>query len=200
VGLLELAWRAAPADIDEAHYLLPDPFVSALNVAIAKARAVDASSDELIVAADTLVVADGEVLGKPTDPDRARAMLRQLRGRPHQVLTGVALQAAPQKQWGAVVSTRVIMRDYADGEIEAYLERGEPFDKAGAYAIQDSVFQPVEEVDGCYLNVVGLPLCAVAAGLAALGVRAWTKTPPEMLPPCAYCRTGEALVSVRSRY
>ena len=130
VGLLELAWRAAPADVDEARYLLADPFVGALNVALAKARAVEASEAEVIVAADTLVVADGESLGKPGDADTARAMLRQLRGRPHLVLTGVALRTQHQQRWGGVVSTRVIMRDYADREIEDYIGRGEPFDKA----------------------------------------------------------------------
>lgn len=197
MGLLELAWRAAPAAIDEARYLLADPFVSALNVAVAKAQAVQAAPAEVIVAADTLVVADGETLGKPADADAARDMLRRLRGRPHEVLTGVVLRPAEARpRWGGVVSSRVVMRELTDAEIEAYIERGEPFDKAGAYAIQDTGLRPVEAVAGCYLNVVGLPLCAVVAGLAALGVSAtW---PAEREPPCAYCRRGAALVAVRS--
>jgi len=198
VGLLEVSWRAAPADIDEAQYVLADPFVGALNVAAAKARAIAPSAAEVIVAADTLVVADGHILGKPGDADRARAMLRQLRGRPHVVLTGVALRTADDQCWGAVVSTRVLMRNYADREIEDYVERGEPLDKAGGYAIQDTLFRPVENLDGCYLNVVGMPLCAVAAGLAALGLD--VKMPADRVPPCGYCRAGAEVVSVRSRY
>jgi septum formation protein len=159
---------------------------------------VEASEAEVIVAADTLVVADGESLGKPGDADTARAMLRQLRGRPHLVLTGVALRTQHQQRWGGVVSTRVIMRDYADQEIEDYIGRGEPFDKAGAYAIQDSVFRPVEDLDGCYLNVVGMPLCTVAAGLATLGLN--VNRPADMVPPCTYCRQGAEIVEGRSGY
>jgi len=197
VRLLELPWRAAPADIDEPRFLLDDPCVSALNVALAKARAVDVAPDEVIVAADTLVVVDDEVLGKPVDAASARAMLRRLRGRSHQVLTGVALRTPRPQQWGGVVSTVVRMRAYGDGEIEAYVARGEPFDKAGGYAIQDTAFRPVEDLDGCYLNVVGMPLCAVAAGLAALG---HDVTAPSLVPPCAYCRRGADVVSVSSGY
>jgi MAF protein len=198
VGLLELSWRAAPADIDEEQYVLADAFVGALNVAAAKARAVAPAGAEVIVAADTLVVADGDILGKPIDAERARAMLRQLRGRPHVVLTGIALRTALDQYWGGVVSTRVLMRDYADREIDDYIARGEPYDKAGAYAIQDTLFQPVASLDGCYLNVVGMPLCAVAAGLAALGRD--VKLPADRVPPCGYCRQGEAVVSIRSRF
>ena len=145
------------------------------------------------MAADTLVVCDGQVLAKPADPDDARRMLRRLRGRSHQVLTGVALRATEAVQWCGLVSTTVVMREYADGEVEEYIARGEPFDKAGGYAIQDEVFRPVERLDGCYLNVVGLPLCAVSAGLAALGV----SVAPGGPPPCGYCRAGARLVSIR---
>jgi MAF protein len=198
VGLLDLGWRAAPADIDEAQFMLADPLVGALNVAAAKARAVEAAADEVIVAADTLVVADGELLGKPGTVDAAHHMLRQLRGRSHQVLTGVALRTADEKVWGGVVSTRVEMREYAEQDIDEYVGRGEPFDKAGGYAIQDAVFRPVDRIDGCYLNVVGLPLCAVVAGLAALGFKVEAPTDPR--PPCGYCRAGAGLVSVRSGY
>jgi len=147
------------------------------------------------VAADTLVVVDQhEILGKPATPAAARAMLERLRGRDHQVLTGVLLRrgdAEPMQTWAGVVSTRVVMRAYTDAEIEAYIERGEPFDKAGGYAVQDQAFRPVERLEGCYLNVVGLPLCAVAAGLRTLGVDVAAGGPP----PCAYCERGRPLVS-----
>jgi MAF protein len=189
VALLGLPWRTSPAAVDEEAYLLPEPAVSALNVAVAKARATIADVDEVVLAADTLVVREGAVLGKPADPEVARGMLTHLRGRPHHVLTGVVLRAA-SLQWGGVVDTQVMMRDYSDAEMEAYIGRGEPFDKAGAYAVQDEVFRPVERLDGCYLNVVGLPLCAVAAGLTALG-----QTPERAgAPPCSYCERGAVLV------
>ncbi len=175
--------------MNEAAYLLPEPAVSALNVAAAKARSRIPEKDEVSLAADTLVVSDGEVLGKPADANAARGMLTRLRGRPHHVLTGVVARIV-DLQWAAVVDTRVVMRPYADKEIEAYIARGEPFDKAGGYAVQDDVFRPVEHLEGCYLNVVGLPVCAVAAGLTALGVETELAGPP----PCRYCESGAQLV------
>jgi MAF protein len=195
VSLLGLPWRAAPTDIDENTHLLADPLVGALNVAAAKARVVQAARDEVIVAADTLVVADGVVLGKPVGTEQAREMLARLRARPHEVVTGVALRAANEVRWGGVVSTRVIIRDYVNSDVEEYIARGEPFDKAGGYAVQDEVFRPVERLEGCFLNVVGLPLCAVAAGLMAAGV---LETAAAGKPPCQYCIAGAPLVSIRS--
>jgi MAF protein len=195
--LLDLSWRAAPANLDEQAYLTADPFLSALAVAAAKARAVDGQrADEIILAADTLVVVDRDVLGKPPDAGAARTLLRRLSGRPHQVLTGVVLRTASTRQWGAVVSTDVEMRPYTESDIEAYIARGEPFDKAGGYAIQDGQFRPVERVTGCYLNVVGLPVCAAAAGLAALGVRLeMPDRGSSPTPPCELCRAGAELVA-----
>jgi MAF protein len=172
--------------------LLLDPVAGALNVAMAKARAVSVAEGELVVAADTLVVVDHEVLGKPDDALEANRMLHRLRARSHDVLTGVALRTNDGQEWGAVVSTRVIMRDYTSEHIDAYVARGEPFDKAGGYAIQDSRFRPVDRVEACYLNVVGLPLCAVAAGLNAMG----TEVMPAGVAPCDYCRAGAPLVSL----
>jgi predicted house-cleaning NTP pyrophosphatase (Maf/HAM1 superfamily) len=106
----------------------------------------------------------------------------------------VALRAANNVRWGGVVSTRVLIRDYVNKEVEEYIARGEPFDKAGGYAVQDDVFRPVERLEGCYLNVVGLPLCAVAAGLTALGVIEATTL---RKPPCRFCEEGAPLVLVR---
>jgi MAF protein len=191
VGLLDLPWRAAPIDLDEERYLLPEPSVAAINVAKAKATSVQPELDEVVLAADTLVVIDGDILGKPPDPPAARAMLERLRGRPHHVFTGIAIRNS-ELEWAAVVDTRVWMRDYASEEVEAYIARGEPFDKAGGYAVQDTVFRPVERLEGCYLNVVGLPLCAVAAGLRTLGREGIAAA---AAPPCGYCTRGESLVS-----
>jgi septum formation protein len=168
------------------------PLIGALSVAVAKARAIGCADHEIVVAADTLVVIDDDVLGKPDDATHARQLLQQLRGHAHRVVSGVALRAADGRGWGAVVSTEVVMRDYSDTEIDEYVARGEPFDKAGGYAIQDARFRPVDRVDGCYLNVVGLPLCAVAAGLNAMG----TEVKPAGVAACEYCRTGAPLVSV----
>ena len=180
----------------EEQHLLDEPLIGALNVALAKARCVPALvEDELTLAADTLVVSpDGRILGKPASGDEARTMLRVLHGRPHTVITGVVLRASNGREWAAAVSTQVHMRAYAETEIERYVERGEPYDKAGGYAIQDAEFAPVERLEGCYLNVVGLPLCAAARGLETLGVRvggvdAWT-------PPCGYCQAGAPLVAL----
>jgi len=121
-----------------------------------------------ILGADTVVADGGEILGKPVTVTEARGMLRRLRGRTHQVITAVALVGAGICYLDAV-ETRVRMRDYDDGEIEAYIRRGEPFDKAGGYAIQDLEFRPVADFADCYFGVVGLPLCAVIRGLRALG-------------------------------
>jgi septum formation protein len=116
--------------------------------------------EEIIVAADTLVVLRDQVIGKPGDPASARETLVALRGGEHSVITGLAVliprSATPVLQ---AVETRVWMRQYGDEEIATYVDRGEPFDKAGAYAIQDPEFDPVERVEGCYANVMGLPLC-----------------------------------------
>ena len=188
IALLGLEWRAAASEVEEAVYLLEPPPVGAVSVAVAKARAATADLDEVVVAADTLVVTDSEVLGKPDKADAARRMLAQLRGRDHHVLTGVALIGAA-REWAGVVDTRVVMRSYSDAEVDAYIERGEAFDKAGAYAIQDETFRPVERAEGCYLNVVGLPLCAVAAGLTVLGV----EVERAGRPPCAYCNRGRSV-------
>jgi MAF protein len=188
-----LAWRVAPAEIAEVDHLLPEASVAALNVALAKARATPTVADEVVVAADTLVVAEGDILGKPADADQAHRMLARLCGRAHQVHSGVALVRDDRLQWCGVVDTRVVMRAYTQQEQQTYVARGEPFDKAGGYAVQDEVFRPVERIEGCYLNVVGLPLCAVAAGLTALG------TPVEAAGalPCGYCARGQPLIALR---
>lgn len=198
VRLLGLPLRSEAAALDEERYLLTDPLASAVNVAQAKARSVAASAqpdaDEIVLAADTLVVHAGQMLGKPVDAGTAREMLGSLRARVHQVLTGVVLLASAGRGWAGVVTTSVTMRAYRDEEIEAYIARGEPFDKAGGYAIQDAAFRPVDSLDGCYLNVVGLPVCAISAGLAALGVEAARTT--DARPPCAWCDAGGRLVAI----
>ena len=135
-----------------------------------------AADTVVILAADTLGVDDeGEILGKPADADDARRMLRRLRGREHQVYTAMTLlvvdgdAAKPRRQMTTLTRTDVYMRPYTDAEIEAYIATGDPFDKAGSYAIQHQGFQPVERIEGSYTNVVGLPLETLEVMLADIG-------------------------------
>jgi MAF protein len=140
-----------------------------------------------VVGADTVVVLDGEVLGKPRDAEEALAMLRRLRGREHRVVTGVAVaRPGGQDMKTAACSTSVWMRPYSDAEMEAFVASGEALDKAGAYAIQDLGFRPVRSLQGCPANVVGLPLCTLARLLEGEGVRA-PSAAPSASTPCSLC-------------
>ena len=125
----------------------------------------------LILAADTLVIDDGEALGKPVNADDARRMLRRLRGRAHEVCTAFTLQPAGDagRRLTRLGRTRVHMRAWSDGEQEAYVAGGDPLDKAGAYAIQHPVFAPVARIEGSYSNVVGLPLELLQEALRQFG-------------------------------
>lgn len=161
LGLLGIRFRAVAADIDEKnrHGLLPAELARALSQEKAFAIAKEAH-DGLIIASDTIVALDGEVLGKPADEEEARAMLRRLRGRPHQVISAVTVLDA---SGGCLLTdhacTMVHMRRYSDEEIDLYIRSGDPMDKAGAYAIQNPEFRPAASFEGCYANVMGLPLC-----------------------------------------
>lgn len=129
----------------------------------------------VLIAADTIVIAPiGDVvLGKPADAAEARNTLRLLRGQTHTVATAVSIalrDSGMTMRLNAVCTTHVAMRDYTDDEIEAYIATGDPFDKAGAYAIQHAGFAPVQAIDGCYSNVVGFPLCVVREMLGDLGL------------------------------
>jgi nucleoside triphosphate pyrophosphatase len=113
----------------------------------------------IVLGADTEVVLDGRLLGKPRDAADAARILKALRGRVHEVITGVALVEAPAgREETAAVTTRVRMGGYTDAEIEAYVATGEPLDKAGAYAVQGLGGRLIAQVDGCFSNVVGLPV------------------------------------------
>lgn len=169
--LLGVPFEVVPSDLPEEWPPRPaERAVAAL--ALAKARAVARQlGGGLVLGADTAVVLAGAAFGKPENPDDARRMLRTLRGRVHEVITGVALVEAPDGREAArAVVTRVRMREYTDAEIEASIASGEPFDKAGAYGIQAAGGALVAEVDGCYTNVVGLPLTTTRRMLEAWGV------------------------------
>lgn len=171
--LLGLPWTAQAAVVDEASVSHPDPAADAIQTAALKAQAVaaQAPAGAVVIGADTIVVVDGQKLGKPAGPQEARQMLRRLRGRTHQVYTGITLiDASSGWQVDDAAGVDVPMRDYSDAEIESYLATGDPLDKAGAYAIQHPGFRPVVGLEGCYAAVVGLPLCHLARSLRALGV------------------------------
>lgn len=160
-----------PSDVDE--QLEPGPLTEAVaRLAEIKARAVAAGrSDGIVLGADTMVVIDGDALGKPADRADAVVMLRRLRGRPHDVLTGVAvIDVAGGRTFTGTDVTRVIMARYPDGLIDRYVASGAPLDKAGAYAIQDLDGALVEAIVGSYTNVVGLPLGLTARLLVSAGV------------------------------
>lgn len=126
--------------------------------ALGKARcAVGVPQDGIIIGADTIVVKDGKILGKPSSQEEAKAMLRSLSGRQHAVLTGVAIKRGP-KEVVFHVTTRVIFRRLMEEEIQGYVASGEPLDKAGAYGIQGIGALWVEGIEGSYTNVVGLPV------------------------------------------
>jgi septum formation protein len=129
------------------------------------------AADTIVLSADTIgVEQDGGLLGKPRDMDEAWDMLKRLRDQPHEVYTAFTLHGSGDEHpfWTERVRTLVIMRPYSDEEIAAYIATGDPFDKAGGYAIQHAGFHPVARIDGCYNNVVGLPLCRVKTALASV--------------------------------
>jgi MAF protein len=120
----------------------------------------NANPNDFIISADTVVVFSEEIIGKPRDKAHAFAILSNLRGRSHEVITAVACRHVSDGQAKIdLCVSPVRMRDYSDGEIEAYIQTGDPMDKAGAYAIQDPGFHPAAEFTGCFASVMGLPLC-----------------------------------------
>lgn len=163
------------APIDERVLPGESPFAYVERLARAKAAAglaVLGRDDACVLGADTAVVLDGRILGKPADRADALAMLAALSGRSHEVLTAVAVAAAGRCR-SQVVSSRVHFRPLAAGEGEAYWDSGEPQDKAGGYAIQGLAAVFVDRLEGSYSAVVGLPLAETAALLAEFGIACW---------------------------
>lgn len=170
IGLTGWDFLVSVADVDESPRANESPADYVLRLAETKARAITANADDIVLAADTTVVDGSEILGKPQDEAEAVAMLTRLRGRTHQVYTGIALlRAGDDSLLTDLCVTDVPMRDYSDEEIRAYVASGDPFDKAGAYAIQHPKFRPVAGMDGCYASVMGLPLCHVVRSMRKLG-------------------------------
>ena len=171
VTLFGLPFQTVSIDTDETP--LPDEAPAALveRLALAKANAGRAVFPEaLILAADTAVVFESHLLGKPVDASDATRMLTLLRGRPHVVYSGIAIVRGERAR-SRVVTTTVWMRDYADQEIAAYVATGDPLDKAAAYGVQHPVFRPVARVQGCFANVMGLALCLLTPAIEEFGYR-----------------------------
>ena len=163
----------------------PEEYVQ--RVALHKARNVeDRVHQGLVLAADTVVVDGNRVMGKPQTEPEAMKMLLDLRGGAHEVVTGVVvLDSSSGESRSGYLTSKVTMRHYSDDEARAWVESGQAMDKAGAYAIQDDVFSPVASVEGCYLNVMGLPMCLSTDLLREMG--ADLNPPPEM-GSCEPCR------------
>jgi septum formation protein len=150
--------RAAPVDETPLPGERPDDYVQRL--AESKARAVQSAPDEVVLGADTTVVVDSEMLGKPADAADARRMIAMLAGRRHRVMTGICLKRGAETVRDCAV-TEVWFAPMSAGEIEEYAASGEPMDKAGAYAIQGLASKYIEKIAGCYFNVMGLPVALV---------------------------------------
>ena len=148
------------------------------HLAIRKAAEIAARRpDAIVIGADTTVEIDWAILNKPENLTDAERMLRRLRGQTHQVHSGVAVLGPDQPTYSDVMTSRVRMRQFPDLELRAYLATGESLDKAGAYGIQGAAGDIVETVEGCYTNVVGLPMCTLARCLIAAGVRLTSPAP-----------------------
>ncbi len=171
-----------PVDVDERQIAGEAPAAYVERVARLKASAGAARHPErVVVGADTAVVIDGDVLGKPRDAADAGSMLRRLSGRDHDVMTGVAVARAGRVE-SFVERSRVSMSPLSGSEIEAYVATGEPFDKAGAYAIQGGAGRFITGCDGSYSNVVGLPVEALLVFLGLTGLKTRPPSSSGILP------------------
>jgi len=167
-----LVFTVDPADIREIPTTGLKPAELPRRLSIIKAKAVASRhTDSIIIAADTIGVLDGKILGKPLDAPHACKMLAELSGRCHSVITGfTVIDSATDKAVSRSVETKVHFRKLSRAEISRYVKTGEPLDKAGAYAIQGLGSLLVERIEGDYNNVIGLPICALAIVLKGFGI------------------------------
>lgn len=167
-----LTFAVAPADADESVLPGEAPEAYAVRVALDKARiAAERAGEGIVIAADTIVVIGDSILGKPADVRDAERMLMSLAGKEHRVVTALAvIDSASSRRLTRISVTKVWFRDLTVREIAAYVATGEPMDKAGAYGIQERGALLVERIEGCYSNVVGLPLSLLGEMLREFGV------------------------------
>ncbi|MFW6115451.1 MAG: Maf family protein [Chloroflexota bacterium] len=182
--LLGLPFVVTASDVPETP--TADETATQLVTRLSRAKARDIKLNgrrrALVIACDTIVALEAgpsqmEILGKPRDSEEARVILRRLRGRSHVVYSAVTLRSPASGATSDLVETRLTMRQYSEDEIEAYVASGDPLDKAGAYAIQHPGFDPVDDIDGCYASVMGLPLCHLARRLRQRGVKPSSDVP-----------------------
>ena len=169
-----------PVDVDESPLLgeRPKEYVERLAKRKAYCAADKSSAGDIVIAADTTVADGDSILGKPAENREAEQMLRRLRGRTHQVFTAVAVvEVSRDDMISEICETAVPMRSYSDEELSVYIATGDPLDKAGAYAIQHTGFRPVVALDGCFANVMGLPLCHLVRALAKFNIHSMTDIP-----------------------
>lgn len=167
MGLFHIPFLIRVADIDETMDPGLSPAREVARVSRAKAEAVAHDPQDVVIAADTIVVCDGQVLGKPTDEADAYRMLRLLSGRDHQVMTGLTVLRGDRRETCTEI-TDIHFRELSDREIYAYIATGEPMDKAGSYGIQGGAALFAEKMNGDYYNVMGLPVCRLGQILKAL--------------------------------
>jgi septum formation protein len=158
LGLFRIPFEVKVADIDESMDANAEAASEVARVSRLKAMAVACDDDDIVIAADTIVVCDGKILGKPRDAADAHRMLRALSGHTHQVMTGMTV-ARGQNVISCTEITDVTFRKLSDKEIDAYIATGEPMDKAGSYGIQGGAALFCEGLQGDYYNVMGLPVC-----------------------------------------
>ena len=158
LGLFHIPFEIRVADIDETMDPEKAPFDEVARVSSLKAAALNAAPDDVVVAADTIVVCEGKVLGKPRSEADAVSMLRLLSGRDHQVMTGVTVRSGQNSRTFTEV-TDIHFRELTEKEIHAYVASGEPMDKAGSYGIQGGAALFCTRMVGDYYNVMGLPVC-----------------------------------------
>ena len=191
------------SDVDESQLAgeMPEEYV--LRLAQAKALVVADKADpgNIIIGSDTAVIDGNEILGKPNNKEDAERILKQLRGHTHQVFTGVAIyRISDGKMLTELCITDVPMRSYSDDEIRAYIQTGDPMDKAGAYAIQHPDFQPVESMRGCYASVMGLPMCHVLRALQKFDVHPEADVPMACQNLLNYeCPVSSAILNGESK-
>ena len=167
LGLLRIPFTVRVADIDEAMDPQGDPASEVARVSALKANAIPRSADELVIAADTIVVCDGQILGKPRDEADAFRMLQLLSGRAHQVMTGMTVLYRDKAVTHTEI-TQIHFRPLSEKEIRGYIRTGDPMDKAGSYGIQSGAALFADRLEGDYFNVVGLPVCRLGMILRQL--------------------------------
>ena len=167
MGLFHIPFTIQVADVDETMNAELSPAQEVCRVSRLKAEGVRREADDIVIAADTIVVCQGQILGKPRDEAHAKQMLRQLSGKSHQVMTGLTVLRGDRTICSTQI-TDVFFRELTQDEIDAYVASGEPMDKAGAYGIQGQAGLFVEKIHGDYYNVIGLPVCRLGQILKEL--------------------------------